>query len=285
MADGRCGEAIPKFAESQRLDPATGTLMNLATCHEAVGRLASAWLEFSTALVAARHAGRLDRVDFIEGRLAAIEPRLSRLTIEVEGAEALPGFSIELDGVRLGTAAYGVPTPIDSGTHRVVAAAPGRKSWSYEVTVQVEGAHPVVRVPRLQVEEAVQPAPLAAGKRRPSPAETKVEQRGERRIPPAVYVSGAVTALSLAATIVTGVVYLDRAGDYDRNAPDAQAAYDSNRRLGWVNLGLFALTGSSAALTGYLYWFRPEKPVRNDSLLFIPSIEKGGGGLGVRSRF
>jgi hypothetical protein len=285
MAEGRCGEAIPKFAESQRLDPATGTLMNLATCHEAVGQLASAWLEFSTALVAARHAGRLDRVDFIEGRLTAIEPRLSRLTIEVEGAEAIPGFSVELDGVRLGTAAYGVPTPIDPGTHRVVAAAPGRKPWSYEVTVQVEGAHPVVRVPRLQEEEALRPAPRPASKVLPLPAETKVEKRGERAIPPSVYVSGAVCALSLAATVVTGVVYLDRAEDYDRNAPDAQDAYDSNRRLGWVNLGLFALTGSSAALTGYLYWFRPEEPARKESLLIIPMIEKGGGGLGVRSRF
>src|SRR5258706_2634131 len=46
MAAGKFGEACPKLAESQTLDPGVGTPVNLADCYEPGGQTASAWTAF-----------------------------------------------------------------------------------------------------------------------------------------------------------------------------------------------------------------------------------------------
>ena len=46
---GDFATAAAKFAESQRLDPAPGTLLNLADCEEHLGQTASAWEHYKRA--------------------------------------------------------------------------------------------------------------------------------------------------------------------------------------------------------------------------------------------
>jgi hypothetical protein len=140
MAAGNYDEACPKLAESQRLDPGGGTLLNLAVCHEAVGKIATAWSEFHEALSLARRDGRTDRDDLAKERIAALAGRLPRLIIDVSAASRLVDLAIELDGALLGRPTWGSALPVDPGRHTVVTTAPGRVRWERQVDVAVAEA-------------------------------------------------------------------------------------------------------------------------------------------------
>jgi hypothetical protein len=149
MGQNRFAEACPKLAESQRLDPGTGTLLNLALCHEKEGKLASAWSEYNDAATFARRDQRTDRVQFAEQHIALLEPKLSRLIVQLaKGADA-PGLEIRLDGERLGQAALGIAAPMDPGSHTVSASATGKLPWQTKIEIPAGPAEKTVTIPTL----------------------------------------------------------------------------------------------------------------------------------------
>src|SRR5882724_2808972 len=100
--------ACPKLAESFRLEPATGTLLALAMCHEGDGKIASAWAEYADAAGRARREGRPDREQAALQWASALEPRLSTLTILVPDAVArTQGLEVKRDGITVGQAGWG----------------------------------------------------------------------------------------------------------------------------------------------------------------------------------
>jgi len=127
-------EACPKFAESQKLDPAAGTAMNLATCEEKLGRLASAWQHWKEALDAL--PPKDDRVAFARSRVEELEKKLPRLQVTL--ASGLDqGAKVFRDDIELGPAGQGVPLPVDPGPHTVTVRMPGHFPKSVTVSVAI----------------------------------------------------------------------------------------------------------------------------------------------------
>jgi tetratricopeptide (TPR) repeat protein len=126
MAEGSYDQACPKLAESHRIDPGEGTFLNLAVCHEAQGRYASAWAEFQQALSMAKTAGRRDREALAAEHIAGLAAKLAHLTVVVQGSTSVPDLRVTLDGKPLDRAAWGTSLAVDPGSHDVQLSAPGR---------------------------------------------------------------------------------------------------------------------------------------------------------------
>lgn len=124
MLEGRFDEACPKLEESQRVEPHTGTLLNVAACHEKQGRVATAWAEFQRALTAARAEGQADRERLADERIQALAPRVPWLAIAI--TDPPPDLEVTLDGARIDSIAWGKDMPVDPGKHVVRAIAAGR---------------------------------------------------------------------------------------------------------------------------------------------------------------
>lgn len=147
---GRAAEACPKLAESQQLDPATGTLLALAMCHKAEGKLASAWSEFVDVAARARRENRPDREQVAADESKALRPQLSTLVITVPAELATaPGLAIRRDGVSLGSGAWNTPVPVDGGDHVVEVTAVGKTPWKRSVSIKLDSDAAVVVIPVL----------------------------------------------------------------------------------------------------------------------------------------
>ncbi len=150
MDQGRIPEACRKLEESQRLDPALGTLLNMAVCHEREGKIATAWAEFNEAMVEARHEGRQDRYDFASDHVKSIEPNLPRLNIQVPREVRVPGLVVMRGDTPLGDGAWNTGLPVDPGEVKIVAKAPKYKPWTTTVAIALKESKSVT-VPKLEL--------------------------------------------------------------------------------------------------------------------------------------
>jgi hypothetical protein len=154
--------ACPKFAESQKLDAAPGTLLHLADCWEKSGKIALAWSTYLDAASAAKAIGKKAWAETGDARAKALEPRLPHFTLTVQ--EPAPGMEVRRDGTLLGAASYATSLPIDPGEHVFEADATGHEHWTMKVTF-AEAQNLVLRVPPLTpikrpIERAPTPPPV-----------------------------------------------------------------------------------------------------------------------------
>jgi hypothetical protein len=199
MDAGRFSEACPKLAESQRLDPGGGTLVNLGYCRQNEGKLASAWAAYNEALSQAIKDNRKDRENTARIHVDELEGKFARLAIDVsEQARRTPQIEIRIDGGAVRQAAWGVLSPIDRGEHGIVVTAPGKREYHTQVTIKDDGAVSRVAIP------ALEDAPVVVDGHERSGS----ERRGG--VPAVVgWVTGAVGVAVLGVGVTTGIMAID----------------------------------------------------------------------------
>lgn len=160
MGEGRLAEACPKLETSQKREARSGTLLLLASCHEQLGRSATAWVEYKDAIGLAKREGRQDNEDKATALAQALEPKLSRLRLDAPQAEPGVELALELDGAPV---SLGSLIPVDPGDHTLKISAPGRKDRSITVSVGKEPETKTLAIPELEKAPDVPAAPQASG--------------------------------------------------------------------------------------------------------------------------
>jgi hypothetical protein len=303
LAQKKYAEACPKLAESQRLDPATGTLLNLAVCHEEEGKLATAWVEFNAALSGSRHDHRADREQLARDHIAVLEPRLTHVTVTVPDTARVSGLEVKLDGSTVGEAAWGVQTPVDPGAHTIVASAPGRRSWSSTFDVKVGAAQKTLQIPVLAMSPSlaapvavVTPVAAPVAELAVPPPRVEVHAPSTSGLRTAAYVVGGVGVAALGVGAVFGLRAFSKWSERNANCPNkmcnstAVADYNAANTASLIS-DIGVGVGLAAVATAAVLWVR-SRPTETSaisgssvssttSLALSPTLDRGGGGLAL----
>lgn len=200
MKAGKYAEACAKFAASYKLDPAAGTVLNLANCQEKNGKLATAWIAYTEAAALNAKAGNKDREKFARGKADALRPKLNQMRVQVPFPAQ--GQEVRLDGNVVPQELWNSPMPVDAGEHKLESSAPGHVAWTGKVNV----------LPATPVEVAVVPGlqPVAVAKPEPKPEPEKVVEAQQPKdpvvAPPPMMPVVAAEARKMSTGRVAGIV-------------------------------------------------------------------------------
>ena len=209
--------ACAKFRESNRLDPAVGTVFNIADCDE------------------------------------KLEARVPTLSIHVVHSERTD-FVVRRDGVVLGAASLDTPLPVDAGEHLVVVEAPGTESAQYTSHV-VDGDHASLDVSvGSAVRVAQQPAVIAATETQPAgarPSHTAAYVAG------GVGVAGVITGVAAGLIALTKKSTVDTQFPEKQCTKTGLDAVDAGKTFGVISTVGFIAGGLGLGAATYLFLSAP----------------------------
>ena len=297
--EGHClipSASCQKFAQSQALDPSSGTLLNLAICHEQEGKIASAWLEFSKSWSIALRENREDRARLAKERMALLELRLPRILIRPNAAS---DTAVLLDGVRLTDAEFGVAIPIDPGSHVLEAHAAGKEPMKSALSISSEASTTEVRIPELV--EAPRPVSVASSKAAAGALQAHGAPGNSGRAGSTQragsYILAGVGVASVAVGVAFGLKALNLKSSADQEClqnrctpQGSELSHDAVRNAERADAS-FALAGVSAGLSLYLWLAgvaaRPHdvKPSAQATRQVTVAADRRGGSVTWQTRF
>lgn len=288
MAEDKIPQACEKFAASQKLDPSSGTLLNLADCHVKNGSTASAWAEFLAAARMSKNQGDQARADEATRRAKALEPQLSYLSVKI--AAPTPGLSVKRDDVVLEDAALAADIPVDPGGHTITASAPGYKSWSKQISIGAAHDRKELVIPALEKDPnataAVPTASASSTGEMPPPPPPKSPTVGYIVGGAGIVFTGVGAILGLKA-LSTYKAAEDDCGGNHSNCPQSSA----DKRSTAGTQATFANVGIGLGLVGigvgtYLILSRsPAKTTTGSNVLVTPLVGASSGGAAITGQF
>jgi len=288
MKAGDYAGACPKLAASARLDTKVGTLARLAECEEKIGQMVNARAHWEQAVNLAR--GEQDaRLDHVASELARVDKLVPKVDIVWHGPIP-PGLTVRIDTVELGSASFGLPLPVEAGSHTIAVAATGKKTWATTVLARADGALTTVDVPALEDSAAPGVEPLGGAPKPPAlPAQTS---SGSSWTP--LRLTGFVTADVGAVGLILGTTFgvlakvkLDdsnRGGCVGNNCDSAGFALRNDAR-GFGDLStVFFIAGGVLVATGVtLFVLGPRR--EEGSLPAHATVSAGPGSLLLQGSF
>jgi len=298
-AANNCAAALTKYRAVANVKKTAQVSFNIAECEERLGKLVSALGNYRLAASQAQGDPKAkDVASRVADRIDAIEARIPKLTIKRgKGAETA---SIELDGSELGASQLSAATPVDPGSHTVVAKV-GNKEYAHDTVVlaekdaktfEVKLDLPVTKLEKPEIADATSDPDLA--KVEPPPAKSKV--------PGALVlgVGGVGVVLGVTFLVLRGGTLSDlelKCGGDTSCPPSAQATADKGRLFTGLSEGGFVL-GAVGIVTGIvlLATSGPPKPPPSAAFLGARPDPRGVrlltsapgasvGGLSVAGRF
>jgi hypothetical protein len=254
MKQGDLEQGCNWFRESNRLEPALGTQLNLAICEEALGHLTRAHRLFRE--VAAALPAADERVDIASGHARDLEARIPRILLQVH--VPLPsGSRIVVAGQELTAAALGAPIPLDPGTHGVEVQAPGHVVRRYDVRLSEGATQLLVLEPGLRISPP--PVPRAQVSAKPAGAVRSADHRTW------AIVAFGVAGSALSVSAVAGLAVMETKETFEQECDRHAAcsvqglrAAERGETLSDVGTGAFLVALASAAVGGVLLWLDRE---------------------------
>jgi tetratricopeptide (TPR) repeat protein len=277
-------EACPKFLASVQFDPQLGARLHLANCYEKIGKLASSWASWKEGLELAKEKND-ERVPTIQERIAALEPRLPHLRLDVAHPEV--PLVVKRDEAVVPSASFGLALPVDPGP----------------IAITVLRGEQVLERRQVNAEEAkfaalsLDLAAIQAAHPVPKPPPPKLPPAAKPYNPAQRYAGIGIGAAGLAATLVAGgleigaLVKKGQANDPSNcveklcTSAGTDAARDGARlaTVGqWLGIGGIVVLGVGIAV----FATAPSPPkVEPTTALLLPWIDGQNAGVHVVGRW
>lgn len=279
LKQGKYQEACTAFEASQKLDPANGTLFNIAECSEKLGKLSTAWLAYREL---GQNDTNTDRKAEAGRRAKKLVPRLPKLLVRIDDAPA--GLQVQIND-NDSTALLGIESPVDLGDYTIRATAPGYEDFETSVTVKTEGK--TVKV-KLELEEKQSVAAPKPKKKQPA---TEPSAPVSHRTRNGVLV-GVAGGVALVAGGVFGLRASSKWSDAEALCPDSACATPEDKRAGDelvdaarsdAKTSTLLVLGGAAIVGVGVYLVVTKKPARSTSAMIAPT--QGGGAFVLSGRF